>query len=130
MKIPLHTETTGGDTGRKISSMLRYMTTTWLIFMSICTDIHSCESNTARRCCATSRAHVILPDGVLSFPSVISVVTLVLAVAPSLIRMQRDVLDGRCQAAHTGSRSNVRVRARCRCRQAFPRVWCRDPLCL
>ena len=83
VRIPLHTETMGADTGRKISSMSRYMTKTRLIFMSICTDINSCELKTARRCCATVRAHIILPDGNLLFPLVISVVTLVLTVASS-----------------------------------------------
>ena len=39
-----YTETSGGETGRNIYPTSWYMTTPWLIFMCICTDIHSSEA--------------------------------------------------------------------------------------
>lgn len=80
--MPLTGETSGGEAGRSISSASRYMTTTSLISISRCSASHSRVPKVARRCCATSSGEVMRPDGVRTFPSVMSLVTFVLAMAP------------------------------------------------
>jgi len=132
VRIPLHTKTTGGDTGRKISSM-----------SSICCSmlsphIHSlvvpvCKSGTVLSGATSAPAdaqskHSQHARSMTAAPRIRKQVLWTQYLL--LSSLQAHVLAERRDAAHTGIRSNVCVEARCRCRQASPRVRCRGPRCL
>ena len=88
--IPLTVDTSGGDVGRTISPVSRYMTTDLLIFMFMCCFDHWSVEKVSHKWWATSSAerprvsvYVIRPEGLRTLMTVRSRVTLVLVMSPS-----------------------------------------------
>ncbi len=73
--IPLHDETIGGTSGRLIWSVLRYITTTCWIFMSVCSMSKSLLQQMVHKFWSTNIDEVIFPVDVRFVPSLMSRVT-------------------------------------------------------
>ncbi len=80
--MSLYTETTGGVSGRLILSSLGYITTTWLIFMSVCSMLQPLLQKMAHKWWDTKMGDVIFPVDVRSFPYMMSRVTFDFVMTP------------------------------------------------